>query len=128
MIRDVDVKDGAKDVGSFSGGDGEGDVEGEDQAKNVLRVVDFCNIDEGLKRSGMVKFFGLEQIFAVNIAELKLRRFISLQGLFRWVEFFESVDAMRTVVVAAFMNNDVQTYFPAVQGILAVRTEVFSFK
>ena len=49
LIRDFDVKDFTKDIGCFSGGDGEGDVEGKDQAKDILRVVDFCNIDQRLK-------------------------------------------------------------------------------
>lgn len=35
---------------------------------------------------------------------------------------------MRTVVIAAFVNNDVQEDFPAEQGVLAVGAEVFSFK
>ena len=32
LIRDVDVKDGAKNIGGFSGGDGEWDVERENKA------------------------------------------------------------------------------------------------
>lgn len=34
---------------------------------------------------------------------------------------------MRAVVVGAFVNNDVQESFPAEQGMLTVRAEVFGF-
>lgn len=60
LIRDVDVKDLAKDVRRFSGSDGEGDIKGEDEAKDILRIMDLGNIDEWFKRRGMFKFFGLE--------------------------------------------------------------------
>lgn len=30
LVRDLDVKDGTKDIGCFSGGDSEGDVERQD--------------------------------------------------------------------------------------------------
>jgi len=36
--------------------------------------------------------------------------------------------AVRAVTIAAFVNNDVQKGFPAEQGILAVRAEVFGFE
>jgi len=35
---------------------------------------------------------------------------------------------VRAVIIAAFVNNDVQKDFPAEQGVLAVRAEVFCFK
>lgn len=35
---------------------------------------------------------------------------------------------MRTVVIAAFVNDDMQKGFPAEQSMLAVRTEVFGLK
>ena len=35
---------------------------------------------------------------------------------------------MRTVIIAAFVNNDMQKSFPSVQGRLAVWTEVFGFE
>jgi len=35
---------------------------------------------------------------------------------------------VRTVIIAAFVNNDAQKGFPAEQGVLAVRAEVLSFE
>jgi hypothetical protein len=60
LIRDVDIKDFLHDVGGFAGRDGEGDVEGQDESEDVLRIMDSDNIDEGLIGPGMNKFCGLE--------------------------------------------------------------------
>ena len=60
LIRDVDIKDFLHDVGGFAGRDGEGDVEGQDESEDVLRIMDSVNIDEGLIRARMNKFCGLE--------------------------------------------------------------------
>jgi len=60
LIRDVDIKDLLHDVGSFAGGDGEGDVEGQDEAEDVWRVMDSVNIDEWFVGAWMNKFCGLE--------------------------------------------------------------------
>jgi len=60
LIRDVDIKDFLHDVGGFAGRDGEGDVEGQDESEDVLRIMDSVNIDEGLIGPGMNKFCGLE--------------------------------------------------------------------
>ena len=35
---------------------------------------------------------------------------------------------MRTIIIRAFVNNDVQKGFPAEQGVLAVRAEVLGFE
>lgn len=48
--------------------------------------------------------------------------------MFRRVEFFERVESMRAVIVAAFVDNDLQTGFPAVKRAVAMRTEVFGFR
>jgi hypothetical protein len=60
LIRDVDIKDFLHDVGGFAGRDGEGDVEGQDETKDVLRVMDSVNIDEGFIGPGMNKICSLE--------------------------------------------------------------------
>jgi hypothetical protein len=60
LVRDVDIKDLLHDVGGFAGRDGEGDVEGQDETEDVLRVMDPVNIDEGFIRARMNKLGGLE--------------------------------------------------------------------
>lgn len=48
--------------------------------------------------------------------------------MFRRVELFERVESMRAIIVAAFVDNDVETGFPAVERALAMRTIVFGFR
>jgi hypothetical protein len=60
LIRDVDIKNFLHNVGSFAGRDGEGYVEGQDEAEDVWRVMDPVNIDEGFIRARMNKFRCLE--------------------------------------------------------------------
>jgi hypothetical protein len=35
---------------------------------------------------------------------------------------------VRTIIIAAFMNNDMQEGLPSEQGMLAVGTKIFSFE
>lgn len=60
LVRDGDIKDALHDIGGFAGRDGEGDVEGEDEAKDVLRVMDSSNVDERFDGPGVCKFCRLE--------------------------------------------------------------------
>lgn len=60
LVRDTDIKDVLKNERSFSGADGEGDVEGQDEAKDVLRVVDPPDIDEWFEGAGMNEVCSLE--------------------------------------------------------------------
>ena len=60
LVRDGDIKDLLHDIGGFAGRDGEGDVEGQDETKDVLRVMDPAKVDVGFKRAGMNEFCGLE--------------------------------------------------------------------
>jgi hypothetical protein len=48
--------------------------------------------------------------------------------LFRRVELLERVDAMRAVIVTAFVNNDVEADFPAEQCAVAMRAIIFGFR
>jgi len=75
LVRETDIKDVLQDVSRLAGADGKGDVEGQDEAKDILRVMNFPNVDEWLEWAGVNKFGRLEQIFAVNVAEFELRRF-----------------------------------------------------
>ncbi len=40
----------------------------------------------------------------------------------------ERAEPMRTVIVTAFVDNDVKAEFPTEQGVLAVRAKVFGFE
>lgn len=60
LVRDRDIKDTLHNIGGFAGRDGEGDVEGQDKTKDVLRVVDFSNVDEWFARAWVNKLSRLE--------------------------------------------------------------------
>ena len=45
LVRDSDIKDVLQDISSFAGGDGEGDVEGQDKPEDVLRVMDLSDVN-----------------------------------------------------------------------------------
>lgn len=60
LVRDADIKDILQDIGGFAGRDGEGHVEGQDEAEDVLRVMDPSNVDVGFKRTGVNEFCRLE--------------------------------------------------------------------
>jgi len=91
FVRDTDAKDGMQDESGFAGAQGEGDEEREDQTKDVGRIINFTNVDGGFKRRWQNKVFGFEQILAVSVVELELRRFGFSQRLFGCIEFFERV-------------------------------------
>lgn len=78
LVRDADIEDVLQDEGGFSGADGEGDVEGQDEAEDVLGVVNSVNVDVRFEWAGVNKFCGLEQVFTVCVAEFELRGFCSL--------------------------------------------------
>lgn len=78
LVRDADIKDVLQDEGGFSGADGEGDVEGQDEAEDILGVVNSVNIDERFERARVKEVCRLEQIFAICVAEFELRRFCLL--------------------------------------------------
>ena len=73
LIRNTDLKDMVQDIGRFSGGDGTGDMEGQDQAQDIRAVEDAVKIDLGEIRGGMVEIRRLEMIFPVLVAQFKLR-------------------------------------------------------
>lgn len=60
LVRDTDIKDVLHNIGGFAGRDGEGHVEGQDKAEDVLRIVDPSNVDEWFDRTGVNEFRRLE--------------------------------------------------------------------
>ncbi len=60
LMRDADIKNILQDIGRFAGRDSKGHVKGQDEAEDVLRVMDPSDIDEWFERTGVDKFCGLE--------------------------------------------------------------------
>jgi hypothetical protein len=70
----------------------------------------------------------LEEIFAVNVIYLELRIFGWPQVLFFGIELFERVKAVRTVIVAAFVHNDIKADLPAEEGPVAMGAVIFGLE
>lgn len=60
LVRDTNIKNLLQDISGFAGRDGEGDIEGQDEAKDILRVMNPSNINERFNRSWVNKFCCLE--------------------------------------------------------------------
>lgn len=50
LIRNLDVKNSFQNSGSFSGRDSERDIERQNKAEDIFRVMDFTKIDSGFLR------------------------------------------------------------------------------
>ena len=127
LIRDIDVKDRAEYEGSFSGSDSKRDVKGENKAEDVRGIVDFSKVYFRTIRLAMVKFVWFVMVLPVLIAELKLRAVFFLKGTFSGIKLIESMDAVRTIIVTAFIDGDFFAFFPFKQGAIAIRAEIFGF-
>ena len=60
LVRDADIKNVLQDISSFTGGDSEGDVEGQDESENILRVMDLSDVDEWFNGTRVGEICGLE--------------------------------------------------------------------
>lgn len=60
LVRDADIKDVLQDVSSLASRDSEGDVEGQDESEDVLRVMDPSNVDERFEWARVNEFCCLE--------------------------------------------------------------------
>jgi hypothetical protein len=60
LVRDANIKNVLQDISSFTGGDSEGHVEGQDKPEDILRVMDPSNVDEWFEWSWVKEFCGLE--------------------------------------------------------------------
>lgn len=123
LIRDIDVKDGAENEGSFSGSDSERDVKSEDKSEDIGSIVDFREIDFWFIRLGMIKFVWFVMILPVLIAELKLRVKLFLKGTFSGIKLIEGLSTMKAIIVTAFIDSDIFAHFPFKQGAIAIRAE-----
>lgn len=66
-------------------------------------------------------------ILSVLITEFKLGAAGFSNNTFRRVQRLKSPEAMRAVIVWAFIDSDLFTDFPLEEGVMAVRAEGFRF-
>ncbi len=66
-------------------------------------------------------------VLPVLIAKLKLGAVFLLKRTFSGIKLVESLDAVWTIVVTAFIDGDFFALFPFKQGAIAIRAEIFGF-
>jgi hypothetical protein len=127
LIRDLDVKDISEDMSCFSGSDSVRDIEGEDKAENIRGIMDIREIDIRFVGSRVKEVAGFEMILSVLIAELKLRTELFPHKAFSRIKLIEGLNAMRAVIITAFIDSNLFTMFPLKEGAVAIRAEIFGF-
>jgi hypothetical protein len=70
------------------------------------------------------KFIGFEVIFSILIVELELGAEFLPYGTFKSVELVKGLCAVRTAIVATFMNSDFTALLPDKEGATAVGTKI----
>jgi hypothetical protein len=73
LIRDLDIEDGLQNSRGFPGWNGEGDIKGEDEAKDIFGIVDLRKFDDRLFWLRVQKLLGLVMVLPVLVAEFELR-------------------------------------------------------
>jgi len=123
LMRDLDTEDLSEDRRRLSGRDSKRDIEGQDQAEDILAVMDSGQFDQGLVRRRVLKFIGSEMILPVLVSELKLGTLHLHQFPFRRIEFGDGLEAMRALVVRALMDGHFLVLLPAKESPTAIRAK-----
>jgi len=74
-----------------------------------------------------MEFTGFVMVLPVLIAEFKLRAKFFLDNAFSRIKLIESLNAMGAVIITAFINSNLFTFFPLKECMMAIRAEVFGF-
>jgi hypothetical protein len=85
--------------------------------------MDFREVDVGFIRLRVEQFVGFVMVLSVLIIKFKLRGARFLNETFRGVEFIESLDTIRAMIITAFINSDLFTIFPPKEGMVAIRAK-----
>ncbi len=75
----------------------------------------------------MLEFIGFVMVLPVLIAEFKLRTELFSYKAFSRTKLIESLNAMGAVIITAFINSNLFTFFPLKERMMAIRAEVFRF-
>lgn len=99
LMRNLDAEDLAQYLGGFSGRNGKRNIEGQNQTKDILAVMDSRQLDRRSFRRRVFQFFWLEVIFPVLVVDFKLRTFLLHQLQFGFIQLTKCLDTMRAVIV-----------------------------
>ncbi len=112
LIGDGDTEYGAEDEGRFSGAQGKGDIEGEDEAEDMGSFVDSGEIDSGLFGAGRGEFVRLVMILPILIPEFKLGASFGPQRFFSLIELFDLACPVKALIVTALIEGNLFLLFP----------------
>jgi hypothetical protein len=122
LVGKRDIEHRPEHKGGLPRAQGEGDVKGEDQAKDVGALVDGPQIDGWLLGFGKGKFVGLVMVLPVLVTQFKLRAPFLEERLFPLVQLSHLLYAVGTGIVTAFVDGHLFPLFPGKEGMLAVGT------
>jgi hypothetical protein len=112
LVGEGDTEYRSKNGSGLPGAQGKGDIEGEDEAKDIGCVIDSRQVDGGVLRSGMGKLVGLVMIYPILIAELELGASFPHQRLFLLIELSDHAYSMRAPIIAALVDRKLFPLFP----------------
>lgn len=72
LMRNLDAEDIAQDLSCFSGRNGKRNIEGQNQAKDILAVMDSCQLDRRFVRRRVFQFFRFVVVFPVLVVDFEL--------------------------------------------------------
>jgi hypothetical protein len=72
----------------------------------------------------MLEIMYCKMELSVLIREFKLRAFKFSEEFFSRVKIVQSFNAVRAIIIRAFMDDDLALFFPDKESILAIRAEI----
>jgi hypothetical protein len=124
LIAEGHTEDLTQDLSRFAGGEGKGDVEGQDQPQHIGRAMNAGQVDGGPIGSGRGQLSELKVVFAILIAELELGEAQLLQQLLVPLQSLLLLEVVRAAVARALIEGGVGALLPAIEGAVAVGTPV----
>lgn len=128
LIAEGDAEDLVQDLSGFAGRKGEGNVEDQDQTQHVGRAMNAGQIDGARRGRRRTQLGRPEMVLAVLVAEFELREKELLQELLVPLQSSPFLQVMRAVVARTLVDGAVVKLFPAVEGAVAIRAPVRSFR
>jgi hypothetical protein len=89
--------------------------------------MDFREVDVGFIRLRVEQLVGFVMVLSVLVIKFKLRGARFLNETFSGVKFIESLNAVRAIIITAFIDGDLFAIFPPKEGMVAIRAKELGF-
>lgn len=114
-----------QDISGLSGAQCKGDIKGKDRAQDVGPVMNLRKVEKFVLRCTMGQLIEYKMILPVLIGEFELRTPCFHQFLFPLVEFVHLSHPLLTIVIAAFVDEDLFPFLPRKQSMVAIVEVIF---